>query len=115
MVFLGDSITHAWDNKGKKVWALYYAKRNALNLGFSVDRTEHVLLRLNNSAVDNINPELLVMMIGTNNTGRRQDKPEYTALGIKSIIANLQKRQPEAKILLLAIFPRGAKPEDKLR
>lgn len=115
LVFLGDSITHAWDNKGKEVWAQYYTKRNSLNLGFSGDRTEHVLWRLNNGAVDGINPKLLVMMIGTNNTGHRQDKPEDTALGIKNIINTLQTKLPETKILLLAVFPRGAKPEDKLR
>jgi lysophospholipase L1-like esterase len=54
-------------------------------------------------------------MIGTNNTGHRQDPAEETAAGIKAIIGELQKRQPKTKILLLAIFPRGAYPNDKLR
>lgn len=115
LVFLGDSITHAWDGKGKKVWEKYYTKRNALNIGFSGDRTEHVLWRLNNRAVDGIDPKLLVMMIGTNNTGHRQDKPAETALGIKTIISTLQSKLPKTKILLLAVFPRGAQPDDKLR
>ena len=66
-------------------------------------------------------------MIGTNNTGH-QNRPqkeldgavyqcsaEQTAEGVKAIIAKLQQKCPEAKILLLAIFPRGATPEDKLR
>ena len=56
LVFLGDSITHAWDHIGKKFWQKYYGKRNALNIGFSGDRTEHVLWRLNNGAVDGIDP-----------------------------------------------------------
>ena len=115
LVFLGDSITHAWDGKGKKVWKKYYAKRNALNIGFSGDRTEHVLWRLNNGAVDDIDPKLLIMMIGTNNTGHRQDKPEDTALGIKTIIETLQNKLPNTRVLLLAVFPRGAQPDDKLR
>ena len=115
LVFLGDSITHAWDSKGKEVWSKYYTKRNALNIGFSGDRTEHVLWRLNNGAVDDIKPKLLVMMIGTNNTGHRQDKPEDTALGIQTILKTLKTKLPETKILLLAVFPRGAQPEDKLR
>ncbi|MCM8527350.1 MAG: GDSL-type esterase/lipase family protein [Lentisphaeraceae bacterium] len=115
LVFLGDSITHAFDNKGKEVWKKYYEKRNALNIGFSGDRTEHVLWRLNNGAVDGIKPKLLVMMIGTNNTGHRQDKPEDTALGIKTILETLGKKLPDTKVLMLAVFPRGAKPDDKLR
>ncbi|MEW6997808.1 GDSL-type esterase/lipase family protein [Colwelliaceae bacterium BS250] len=115
LVFLGDSITHAFDNKGKEVWQQYYQPRNALNLGFSGDRTENVLWRLENGAVDNIDPKLLVLMIGTNNTGHRQEKPEDTALGIKTILSELGSRLPNTKVLLLAIFPRGATPEDPLR
>lgn len=115
LVFLGDSITHDWDNKGKSVWDKYYKKRNALNLGFAGDKTENVLWRLNNGAVDGIHPKLVVLMIGTNNTGGRQDKPEDTALGIKTILNILSAKLPEAKVLMLAIFPRGAQPDDKLR
>jgi lysophospholipase L1-like esterase len=115
LVFLGDSITHAWDSKGKKAWDKYYTKRNALNIGFSGDRTEHVLWRLNHGAVDGINPKLVVMMIGTNNTGHRQDNPEDTALGIETILETLNEKLPETKVLLLAVFPRGSKADDKLR
>lgn len=115
LVFLGDSITHAWDNKGKEVWKKYYEPRKALNIGFSGDRTEHVLWRLNNGAVDGIKPKLVVLMIGTNNTGHRMDKAEDTALGIKTILETLKEKLPETKVLMLAIFPRGAKPEDPKR
>ena len=54
-------------------------------------------------------------MIGTNNAGHRQDPAEQTAAGIKAIVASLQKKLPQTKILLLGIFPRGAEPSDKLR
>jgi len=115
LVFLGDSITHAWEDKGKQVWEKRYAKRNALNLGFSGDRTENVLWRLQHGEVAGIDPKLLVLMIGTNNTGHRQDKPEETALGIKHIIELLKSQLPNTKVLLLAIFPRGASVDDPLR
>ena len=115
LVFLGDSITHAWDNQGKQVWKKYYEPRKALNIGFSGDRTEHVLWRLNNGAVDGIKPKLVVLMIGTNNTGHRMDKAENTALGIKTILETLKTKLPETKVLMLAIFPRGAKPDDPKR
>ncbi|MCF2948021.1 GDSL-type esterase/lipase family protein [Paraglaciecola aquimarina] len=115
LVFLGDSITHAFDNKGQKIWQQYYAPRNGLNIGFSGDRTENVLWRLDNGAIDGIDPKLVVLMIGTNNTGHRQDKPADTALGIKHILTSLKTKLPNSKILLLAIFPRGASVEDPLR
>ncbi|WP_339721234.1 platelet-activating factor acetylhydrolase IB subunit [uncultured Paraglaciecola sp.] len=115
LVFLGDSITHYWETKGQQVWQQYYAKHNALNIGFSADRTEHVLWRLQNGEVANIDPKLLVLMIGTNNTGQRQDAPKDTALGIKKIIESLETQLPNTKVLLLAIFPRGATVDDPLR
>ena len=47
MLLIGDSITHSWDDTGKQAWDEYYAPRNAVNLGISTDRTQHVLWRLN--------------------------------------------------------------------
>jgi len=117
LLLIGDSITHGWDNRRKAgaIWDKYYAKRRALNLGFSGDRTEHVIWRLQNGAVDGISPKLAVLMIGTNNAGHRREKSEDTALGIKVILQELAKRLPKTKVLLLAIFPRGKDDNDPLR
>ena len=115
LLMIGDSITHGWENGGKKVWDKYYAKRNALNIGFSGDRTEHVLWRFDHGEIDGIAPKAAVVMIGTNNTGHRQDDPDDTAAGIKAILDKLAEKTPNTKVLLLAIFPRGAAADDKLR
>ncbi len=115
LLMIGDSITHGWEGGGKAVWEKCYAKRHALNLGFSGDRTENVLWRLQHGAVDGIAPKLAVVMIGTNNAGHRQDKPEHTAAGVEAIVKELRTRLPEMKILLLAIFPRGKDANDPLR
>jgi len=117
LLWVGDSITHAWDDRRKAgpVWDKYYAKRNALNIGFSGDRTEHVLWRLRNGAVDGISPKLAIVMIGTNNAGHRQEASKDTALGVKAILAEMRTRMPKTKILLLAIFPRGKDDNDALR
>jgi len=115
LVMIGDSITHGWEEDGSEIWEQYYAERNAFNLGFSGDRTENVLWRLENGAVEGLDPELVVLMIGTNNTGHRQDDPAHIALGVETIIDELQRRLPDASILLLAIFPRGETPDDELR
>ncbi len=115
LLMIGDSITHGWESGGKKVWDKYYANRNALNIGFSGDRTEHVLWRFNHGEIDGIAPKAAVVMIGTNNTGHRQDDPDDTAAGIKAILDILAKKTPKTKVLLMAVFPRGASPDDELR
>ncbi|MFN3191935.1 MAG: platelet-activating factor acetylhydrolase IB subunit [Aureliella sp.] len=115
LLWIGDSITHGWENGGKAVWDKFYAKRNAFNLGFSGDRTEHVLWRLENGAVQGMSPKVTVMMIGTNNTGHRKEKAEYTTAGIKAILDQLHERMPETKVLLLAVFPRGEQPDHEMR
>ncbi|MEX0792449.1 MAG: platelet-activating factor acetylhydrolase IB subunit [Pirellulaceae bacterium] len=115
LVMIGDSITHGWENAGKAIWEKRYAPRHALNLGYSGDRTEQVLWRFENGELDGYQAKLAVIMIGTNNTGHRQDKPEETAAGIRSIIDQLKEKQPAAKILLLAVFPRGENSQDALR
>ncbi len=115
LLMIGDSITHGWEDGGKATWEKYYAKRNALNIGFSGDRTEQVIWRLQHGEVDGISPRLAVIMIGTNNAGHRQDKAEDTAAGVKAILSELRTRLPEMKCLVLAIFPRGEKADDPLR
>ncbi len=115
LLMIGDSITHGWEGHGKKVWENYYAKRNAFNIGYGGDRTEHVIWRLQHGEVGGITPKLAVIMIGTNNTGHRQDPPKATAAGIKAIIGELRKKLPKTKILLLAVFPRGAYKDNRLR
>lgn len=115
LLMIGDSITHGWEGRGKEVWSKYYANRNAFNIGYGGDRTENVIWRLQHGEVDGISPKLAVIMIGTNNTGHRQDPPKETAAGIKAIIGELRKKLPKTKILLLAVFPRGAYKDNKLR
>ena len=115
LLMIGDSITHGWEDKGKATWDKHYAHRNALNLGFGGDRTEHVIWRFQNGAIDDISPKLAVVMIGTNNTGHRRENPEHTAIGIKRVVSELRLRLPNTKILLLDIFPRGVDQEDEFR
>ncbi|WP_062063543.1 putative glycoside hydrolase [Cellvibrio sp. OA-2007] len=115
LLFIGDSITQGWEKEGAPVWEKNYATRNAFAIGFGGDRTENVLWRLQHGAVENMSPKLVVMMIGTNNTGHRQENPATTAAGIKNLLNELQQRLPNSKILLLAVFPRDEKPDGELR
>jgi lysophospholipase L1-like esterase len=107
IIMIGDSITHGWEKSGKPVWDKYYANRNAVNMGFSGDRTEHVIWRLQNGEIDNINPKLAVIMIGTNNSNKDEYTSEQIADGVKAIVCQLRTKLPNTKILMIAIFPRG--------
>ena len=110
LLFIGDSITNGWDSTGKEVWDRYYAPRNAVNMGFGWDRTQHVLWRLDHSDLTEISPRLAIVMIGTNNSGGRDNTAAEIADGIITICKRLRARLPRTKILLLAIFPRDLGP-----
>jgi lysophospholipase L1-like esterase len=126
VLFLGDSITDFWrtDNPakgGKKVWDANFAPLHAANFGISGDRTQHVLWRLQNGELEGIKPKVVVLMIGTNNTGFEPDKvtprnsPAEVVEGVTTIVRTLRTKLPGAKVLLLAIFPRGEKPDNPQR
>ncbi len=115
LLMVGDSITHSWENGGRAVWDRYYAGRRAFNIGFSGDRTEHVIWRLQNGAAHGLSPKLAVLMIGTNNTGHRMEKADHTAAGIRRVVAEMRVRMPKTKVLVLGIFPRGEQPDHRQR
>lgn len=115
LVFLGDSITQGWDGAGKAAWTKTWAPLKAANFGIGGDRTEHVLWRLDHGNFDGLKPKLTVLMIGTNNTGHRMDPAADTAAGVKAIVDKLRTKQPQMKVLLLGIFPRGEKADDAMR
>lgn len=115
VVFLGDSITHFWEDRGQAVWKRYFAagRYRAINLGFSGDRTEHVLWRIEQGELDGYEAKAVVLMLGTNNTGHfpfEQEPPEDTIVGMKAVLDAIRAKQPNAKIVLCSIFPRDPKP-----
>jgi lysophospholipase L1-like esterase len=108
LVFIGDSITQGWEGAGKEAWKKHYGNRKAMNLGIGGDRTQHVLWRLENGNIEGIKPKLAVVMIGTNNSNGNDYTADQISDGIKAIVGKLRDKLPETKILLLAVFPRGA-------
>lgn len=109
LILVGDSITHGWDNV-PMLWNQYYAPRNAVNMGFGGDRTQHVLWRFDHGHLDGISPKLAILMIGTNNSNGNDNTAEEIADGIIAICRKLQSKCPHTKILMLAIFPRNPDP-----
>ncbi len=123
VVFLGDSITERWEAEdgGKATWDRVWAPLHALDLGVSGDRTEHVLWRLAHGALDGAAPRVVVLLIGTNNAGHQVEdaayrvSPRQISDGVAAIIAQVQARCPAARVLLLAILPRGEEETDPVR
>ncbi len=116
VLFLGDSITECWDTKGLAVWNQYYEPLRGANFGVGGDTTQNVLWRITaGGALEGISPRVVVLMIGTNNLGLKDDAPPKVAMGVTAIVDVLTSRFPDAEILLLSIFPRGKVPGDELR
>ena len=113
LLFLGDSITDMWRNRGKAVWDQVFAPLKAANFGIGRDRTQHILWRVQNGELEGFKAKCIVMMLGTNNIN--VNTPDEVVAGVKAVVGEIRQRQPQAKILLLAIFPRGATPDDRNR
>lgn len=120
IVFLGDSITHGWEAEGRFWWNKYFAGEpyRALNLGFGGDHTENVLWRIRHGQLDGYEARAIVLLIGVNNAWHREEHEEPpidTILGIKAILNELRRRQPNARIFLHAIFPFGKTADNPVR
>jgi beta-glucosidase len=105
--FIGDSIMQGWEGAGRNVWQEFYGKRKVINFGVSGDRTQHVLWRFENGQLDGIKAKVAVVMIGTNNSNNQDNTEADILAGVTAIVQQIRERQPDTKILLLGIFPRG--------
>jgi lysophospholipase L1-like esterase len=112
LIFLGDSITQDWEDAGPEPWRnfvpewqRFYGDRNAVNLGFKGDTTASLLWRIRNGETDGVTPKVAVILIGANNLGRLHWSAADTVLGIDTIIAELHRRLPATRVLLLSVLP----------
>ena len=117
ILFMGDSITDFWRNAdgayaGKAVADKYFGQWKLANFGIAGDTTQGVLYRLQDGEGKGFKPKAIMLMIGTNNTGR--NSAGEIAEGIGAVVLELQRDFPDAKILLLGVFPRGL-PTDPAR
>lgn len=116
VVFIGDSITEGY--AGSPVYKRTFVdpKTRAFkgfNLGYDGDRTENVIWRIWNGQLDGYKAKAVVLLIGTNNLAN--DHPEADVLkGIDTIITLIREKQPQAKLIVSALLPRGGK-DDPLR
>jgi lysophospholipase L1-like esterase len=109
----GDSITDWWvqNEENAQVFRKYFGHLRTANFGIAGDTTQGVLWGLRNGEGQGFQPKAVMLMIGTNNN--THTAPEV-AEGIGAVVLELRRNFPDAKILLLAIFPRSV-PGDPVR
>jgi beta-glucosidase len=118
LIIIGNSIFHSLDNEDRKeVWEKYLDQYRTVNMGISGDRTENVIWRLQNGSLENINPKVALLLIGTNNTDGNHylniSTPEELAGGIWKICEIVEEKLPATKILIMGILPYGYKPNHR--
>lgn len=94
VAFIGDSLTDWYDV------ASYYPEFSVANRGIAGDTTYGVERRLQTSLFD-IQPRVVVMMIGTNNLDTMFEN-------YRDILRALRKNLPDAQIVILSVPPTGA-------
>ncbi|MDP1797294.1 MAG: GDSL-type esterase/lipase family protein [Planctomycetaceae bacterium] len=116
LVFIGDSITqmfggepHDRSQPGTAIWDKYYGHRKVGNLGYGYDYLENTLWRLQHGELDGAKAKAVVVHIGTNNA--HKNSVDEIVAGIHAILKEIRRRQPQATIVLMGIFPRGPKPD----
>jgi lysophospholipase L1-like esterase len=102
VLFIGDSITAGWDSS---LWQQHFAPLKAANFGIGGDHTGNILWRLQQGAIGNLEPKLVILLAGVNNFGHLQETPEQIAQGVAAVVRQLQLAWPESRILLHAVFP----------
>ncbi|KAM9299599.1 platelet-activating factor acetylhydrolase IB subunit alpha1 [Gastrophryne carolinensis] len=105
VVFIGDSnvqLLHQFE-----IWRELFSPLHALNFGGLGEGTQHILWRLENGELEHVKPKIIVLWAGTFNHG---NTAEQIAGGILAIVQWIQRRQPQAKVIVLGLLPRGQNP-----
>uniref|UniRef100_A0AC11CZS4 Platelet activating factor acetylhydrolase 1b catalytic subunit 3 n=1 Tax=Ovis aries TaxID=9940 RepID=A0AC11CZS4_SHEEP len=131
VVFIGDSLVQLMHQC--EIWRELFSPLHALNFGIGGDSTQHVLWRLENGELEHIRPkvsrawvgsqsplslppspplhplfpQIVVVWVGTNNHGHTA---EQVTGGIKAIVQLVNERQPQARVVVLGLLPRGQHP-----
>lgn len=113
LVFVGDSIIQGWSEQ--ETWEDNFGRYHTANFGIGGDKTQNLLWRLENGAIGNLRPKVVVLLIGTNNFGHNDDSARNVFRGIQAIVEKLREAFPKARIMLCGIFPFGEKPDEEHR
>ncbi len=102
LVFLGDSITQGWDEKGRTL-AGFFPEVKVANRGISGDTTRGVLIRLDEDVLA-LHPRGVVLLIGTNDLDEGAE-PWVAASNVRLIVEALRRANPTMPVVLCQVFP----------
>ncbi len=118
LVFFGTTETEMWwwNARGKSVWDRELGSLKAANFGSQGTSPKSLLWRMQNGELDGYEAKLVVLQLPERGMIADRFSPgregDFVA-GWTSIIAEVQARQPRARVLLLAPIPRGIPPSDR--
>ena len=104
-VFLGDGEAAAIGEKLPEELRHKYSKGDrTLDLGVAGDRTEGVLKRIAEGALDGLVAKVVFLHVGGENLkGKPADVPADVLLGVWSVVQAIQAKQPKAHVVLSAV------------
>jgi len=113
VVFFGDTATEMWlwPDRGKSVWNKAFGSLKVADFGSQGTHPESLVWRMQNGELDGYRAKLVVLQVlGVGDNALADVGAKYDA-----IIAEVRARQPQAKILVVAAFPRGFLSRDAWR
>jgi hypothetical protein len=118
IVFFGTTNTEMfwWPDRGMKVWEEAFAARKAANFGSQGTDPESLLWRMRNGELDGYRAKVVVLQaFCCIEAAILPDRQAELIANYEAILAEIRARQPEAKILIFADFPRGQLQRDAWR
>lgn len=114
VLMIGNSITHFWGGEptgtvvnGGKSWDKLFKGHTVTNMGMGWDRVENTFWRLSHGELENCKPREICLMIGTNN-----GEPAWQVVdGIMDIVGLIRRHQPQARLHVIGIYPKGGREE----
>jgi len=118
VAWFGDSITDNWRDL-PWLYDEFFGSWRVANFGVGWERIENVLWRMQNGELDGYRAKVIILLAGTNNLEAvgflRACTSQQTAHGMAALIAEVHRHQPQAKVLLIGILPRGQRADDPAR
>ena len=111
VLLVGDSITQQWGSPLDKgvlnaAWLKAFPDAKTINIGIGGDKAQNVLWRLDHGGVEGLKPRAIVLMIGNNNMFFTPETGVAAAAqGVKTCLANLREKFPEADVVVAKILP----------
>ena len=107
LLFLGASVIERWQTVGKDVYHAEFDKYAVTDDGVGGDKTQHILWRIDHGELDGTAPRVVVF-----NTGNNIDDDSAAAnfAGFKAIADAVHAKLPRARVLVVAMLPRGVDP-----